>query len=305
MTREASNTTTATNYALEGDIRNKPSAPVFDGPEGEQGPWLELIPGRETTVPESYIVCKTHCKGFCSGRLCGADKTIHTVRSFRTGCLSGTRAVVTKRGLEKIDVAYSDKIVGKAIHLFRHPLDNIVARFHLEYNVQRTRGNPEFIELFSKDKIGFKRWCMLDDSNRGLLSHRLIDGRLRRLMKNIPCFNEFYRYLQWHNLAFSVSHDMSLPTMILHYDEYSADFEGTRDKVLSWLELPRVANGVKFQDGKIYRNYYTREEKQAVRRFLEEFASAETWEQLKDYDFESNDAPAVNATAAVDLSTVF
>jgi hypothetical protein len=300
--REASNTTTATNYALEGEIRNKPSVPVIPGSGGEQGPWLELIPDRHTSVPDRYILTKTHCKGFCSGRYCGADKTIHTVRSFRTGCLSGTRAIETKRGLEKIDVTYSSQLVGKAIHIFRHPLDNVVARFHLEYNVQRI--NPEISSLFTKDMVGFKRWCQLDDSNRGLLTHRLIDERLRQRMEEIPCFNEFYRYLQWHNLAFAVSHDMNLPTMILHYDEYSIDFEGTRDKVLNWLELPRVANGVKFQDGKVYRNYYTREEKVAIRRFLQEFASVETWEQLKDYDFESNDAPSFNATIGEDLSAV-
>ncbi|GKY94055.1 hypothetical protein MPSEU_000372100 [Mayamaea pseudoterrestris] len=302
MTREASNTTTATNYALEGDIRNKPSVPVYKGSIGSQGPWLELISNREMSIPPRYILTKTHCKGFCSGRVCGADKTIQTVRSFAIGCLSGTRAIETNRGLEKVEITYDAKLVGKAIHIFRHPLDNIVARFHLEYNVQRARGNTAFTDAFTKDENGFKRWCRLEDTNRSLLAHRLIDKRLRQVMAAIPCFNDFYRYIQWHNLAFSVSHDLNLPTMILHYDNYSKDFEATRDNLLNWLELPRVANGVKFHDGKVYRSYYTLEEKQAIHAFIREFSSAETWKHLINYDFESNDAPAPNVT--VELSAV-
>jgi hypothetical protein len=37
MTREASNTTTGTNYAGEGEVRNLPSTPIIEGPLGEQG----------------------------------------------------------------------------------------------------------------------------------------------------------------------------------------------------------------------------------------------------------------------------
>jgi hypothetical protein len=124
MTREATNCTTATNYALEGDITDKPSVPAIQGPVGDQGPWLELIPDRFTTVPET-ILTKTHCKGFCNGKSCGPDKTIHTVRSFMIGCLSGTRAIEMEDGsLEKVHVTYKPERVKKAIHIFRHPFDN-------------------------------------------------------------------------------------------------------------------------------------------------------------------------------------
>jgi hypothetical protein len=42
MTREASNCTTGTNYALEGDIKDKPSVPAIPGKIGENGPFLEV-----------------------------------------------------------------------------------------------------------------------------------------------------------------------------------------------------------------------------------------------------------------------
>ena len=59
MTREASNCTTATNYALEGAIKDKPSVPAIEGPDGLQGPFLEVIPGRFTNLPTT-ILTKTH-----------------------------------------------------------------------------------------------------------------------------------------------------------------------------------------------------------------------------------------------------
>jgi hypothetical protein len=92
-------------------------------------------------MPDTLLT-KTHCKAFCTGRLgCSDHQTFQTVRSFMIGCLAGTRAVETDRGLKKMHVVYDKSLVTKAIHIFRHPLDNIVARFHLDYQVQVDGGN--------------------------------------------------------------------------------------------------------------------------------------------------------------------
>lgn len=283
MTREASNCTTATNYALEGEIKDKPSIPVIDGPEGENGPFLELIPNRPTHVADS-ILTKTHCKAFCSGETCGPEQTLQTVRSFMMGCLSGARAVETNNGLEKIAVTYDRTLVKKAIHIFRHPLDNIVARFHLEHKVQGERGNKKF-DNFPRNSTGFHRWCAMDDRNRKLVESRFIDAKLKAKMRRIPCMNDFYRYVQWHNLAFTASRDMNLPTMLLHYHEYSEAMDKTRDRILDWIGLPHVGPGEPFHSGKVYRHYYSEVQKHAIREFLEEAATVETWEQLKNYTF--------------------
>jgi hypothetical protein len=120
MTRQASNCTTATNYALEGDIRDKPSVPAIDGALGDQGPFLELVRDHETTVP-STILTKTHCKGICAGGDCGPGGGIETVRSFLMGCLSGNKAVLRDGQLVSDKVTYDASLVKKAIHIFRHP----------------------------------------------------------------------------------------------------------------------------------------------------------------------------------------
>jgi hypothetical protein len=285
MTRDASNCTTATNYALEGDVKNLPSTPAIQGRDGVNGPFLELLRDVPTNVPP-VILTKTHCTGYCS--LCGPWKLLfETPRSFQRGCLSGTRAVLHKNGtLEAFDVMYSPTLVKKAIHIFRHPLDNIVARFHLEYNEMKAAGNVEYTSHFPKNATGFRRWCKRSDRVRKLLESKYVDEDLKRKLVRVPCLNEFHKYVQWHNMAFYTTHDMRIETLLLHYREYSDDFELARDKVLTFLEVPHVATPLQFHPGKEYRHYYTRAQKVVILDLVREFATPDTWNELKDYDFE-------------------
>ena len=292
MTREASNTTTATNYAGEGDIDDLPSTPAIEGALGEQGPFLELIRNRYTNTPE-HILTKTHCTGFCSN--CGPYKLLfETPRSFMRGCLSGTRAVHGKRGLEIIDTLYDPKLVTKAIHIFRHPLDNTVARFHLEFNEEQDAGNTKYVSKYPKNATGFQRWCARSDTKLDLFETRYLDNALTSKLRKIPCFNEFFKYVQWHNMAFYTTHEMDLDMLYLHYHEYEANFTQARDKVLNFLGLPLVAVGVDFQPGKVYRHYYSRDDKIAIREFIQEYATRDTWSMIKDYDFEIDSVVATS-----------
>ena len=186
---------------------------------------------------------------------------------------------------------YNESLVKRAIHIYRHPLDNIVARFHLEFNIKKARGDTEYTALFPKNSTGFSRWCSLDNSHKEVIDSPHVDDTLRSAMKTIPCSNEFFRYVQWHNMANFVIHDMKLDSMILHYQEYSENYERARDRVLDFLGLKRVAAGETFKDGKVYRSYYSREQKLAIRAYIKELATAETWSHLKNYDFETDESP--------------
>lgn len=308
MTRNVTNCTTATNYALEGEIQDQPSIPAIDGPTGLQGPWLELIPNRTTHLAFT-ILTKTHCTGFCAGTNCDPEKIIHTPRSFMMGCLTGKQAIVASSSsngnitLRLVESRYDRSLVYKAIHLFRHPLDNAVARFHLDYDRENKSGNTKYTTQFPRNATGFQRWCEQDDDNKALLKSRVVDQNLKNLLMNnhMPCFNEFYRYVQWHNLAFDTTRAMNIPTMILHYHEYSQDFIRARNRLVDFLDMQVVGGGIEFVSGKIYRNYYTLEQRMAIRDFIREFATAETWEQLKDYNFEITDPEDAEHVAKVAL----
>jgi hypothetical protein len=281
LTRESSNTTTATNYALEGDIRDEFPAPVVN--TSENGPFLELIRDRHTNIPK-YILTKTHCGGFCSD--CGPQWYIETPRSFQNWCQTGRRAIKTDRGFSTKLVSYNASLVKKAIHVIRHPLDNIVARFHLMYTrFKEEKPNAAWLARYPYNSTGFTKWCADQDRMFDLSQHYLIDQALADTFAAVPCYQEFFRYVQWHNLAFTVTRDMGIPTLIIYYDDYSEDLELAKKRLLTFLELPKVGEGIAFSHGKEYSDYYSPKQRAAVRDLVKEQSTAETWHYLKIYNF--------------------
>lgn len=281
LTREASNTTTATNYGLEGEIKDEPSVPVFNS--SVEGPYFELIPDRFTNLPPKYILTKTHCGGFCSD--CHPRGYLESSRSFQIGCQSGKRGKMTDSGLSTEFVTYNSSLVTKAIHILRHPLDNVVARFHLYYKREQAMNNKDFTTRYPYNSTGFNSWCADQDKTHDLSKYRWVDEPLTKKLNAVPCRQEFFRYLQWHNLAFETSRALSLPTLIMHYDDYSNEFDLALKRLLTFLELPSAGGVEPFSHGKVYRDYYSPEQRAAVLDLIEEQATAETWHYLKDYDF--------------------
>jgi hypothetical protein len=120
-----------------------------------------------------------------------------------------------------------------------------------------------------------------------LCSKRWIDRRLLEFLDGVPCQPELYRYVQWHNLAFAMSRDLALPTLVVHYEDYSHHLDQTMTRIMNFLELPSVAQSpMEFQSGKSYKDYYTKEQKVAMRRYIQEAATVETWQNLKHYEFD-------------------
>lgn len=281
LVREATNTTTATNYALEGDIKDSPSIPIHAS--AVQGPFFQLCKDRQTTPPTTHILTKTHCNAFCSD--CLPKNYIETPRSFEVSCRSGTKAVADQSGyLYKQSVTYDQALVTKAVHLFRHPLDNVVARYHLEYNTLRKK-EAGWEKSHPNNRTGFVAWCKEMDNTSQLPKMRWIDPQLMNLLMKIPCHQEFYRYIQWHNLAFDVTRGKGVSVHVVHYHNYSENFDETLKRLLSFLELSRNGKVEQFHAGKVYADYYTQAERQNIRVVIRELASVDTWENLKDYQF--------------------
>lgn len=254
----------------------------------QSGPFLQLYKNRAFTNLPRNILTKTHCGGYCSD--CRVQDYIETTRTFQIACQSGNR--ILRNSTVPEQVTYHQHLVHKAIHLIRHPLDNIVARFHLIYKRAHGDKNTYFTTRYPNNSTGFKKWCLDEDSRSKLIRDkeykwmdRWVDDALKERLKSVPCHQEFFRYIQWHNLAFTVCRDLNLFSLVIHYRDYSRDLETTTNRILQFLELPRVASGEPFSDGKEYREYYSLEQRSAVWRLLEEMASAETLNSLKDYDF--------------------
>jgi hypothetical protein len=166
-----------------------------------------------------------------------------------------------------------------------HEFSNIVARFHLDRKIRAKKNDKDFT-IYPNNKRGFWAWCNELDSEQTqtLKSLRWIDPALKKAMKHVPCAVEFYRYVQWHNLAFTVTSDLQLPSFVFHYKDYSDRFNEVTDELIDFLGMEKVVgHAPKFIDDKVYSQYYSEEEKHAVAVFVKEFATKATWQQVEHY----------------------
>jgi hypothetical protein len=176
-------------------------------------------------------------------------------------------------------VEYEDRRVTKAVHLIRNPFDNVVSRFHLE------RHDGKSATEYASSREGFRRYCQRMNDDLALPETRapFLDRDVMDVLANVPCRSDFIRYVEWHNLAFATARDMGLDTFVLHYDEYAASFNATVGALLEFLKLDARAEPEPFIPGKEYQDYFTADERDAVRRAFPLLASKTTWKELGRY----------------------
>ena len=276
--REISNTTTATNYGLEGDIKDEASVPAFKG--RLDGPFLERVPGRSINIPR-LILTKTHCGGVSTSR--NPSSYIESPRSFLTSCLKSKRGVFSpeKQSLTTHTAWYNEDLVKKVLHIFRDPLDNTVARFHLERKRFTAMKDYAWLKQYPNNKVGFRKWCSFIDESPKL--KEWVDKDLVASFKGVPCHAEFYRFVEWHNLAFASSLSLDLPTMVFHYEDYSTRFDDLTTELIDFLELERTGVAPPFISNKEYSDYYTEDETRAISTLVKELSTRKTWHYLARY----------------------
>ncbi len=196
LVRTVTQQRTASNYGpgnSQGIVyQEQPGGPFWDG--------ASLLPELHWTHPRKFILTKTHCGGYCMN--CSPEQYTETTYSFRHKCLS-----TTHRHNHSIHEAYySPRLITKAVHLVRDPFDNVVARFHLE---QGKRTNYSSVS-YSNDREGFRQFCwhlkkQYRREERDAEIYNRYHPDLFNLTKDVPCRADFFRYVEWHNLAFFVS----------------------------------------------------------------------------------------------------
>lgn len=202
-------------------------------------------------------------------------------QSFTQSCLEGDHII---EGDEEVVYSYSPNLVSRAVHVIRNPLDNIVSRFHLTHDTFVKENQTNMTAKYTRTKAGFRSFCTYMGKSfheEGMLHEFYHD--LFEEFYSIPCFNDFFRYIQWHNLAFTTTEDLRLPTMIIHYENYTTNFDQTEDALLDFLDLDKVHEPPLFQDGKSYRGYFTEEEIQDVSRMFSKLALEKTWDKTRHY----------------------
>ena len=262
----ASNMTVATSYVCEESWHGVKASKsrIFDN-----GPyWVQPLRSRPRTV----VLTKTHCGGYSHNR--PLSESIEAAHRFPMLCASAF-SKGNEKGASHFWYGY-DK-VNRAIHLIRDPLDNLVARYHY-YGVRLNEGSN------TRDAKGFARFCNKKDSmhSRDLDLH--IDPQILNLTLDIPCHVDLFRYVLWHNLALNATEQsFQVPTLVLHYEDYASDFEGTLESILKFLELQNMGQYATFQKGKSYRDYFTEEQVARMRSATMMLSLPTTWRYLERY----------------------
>ena len=258
VVRHLTNTTTATNYDEIPILE-----PVSSLPKYSHGPFI-LRPELPITK-QGYILTKTHCT---ESRLGYA--LINGAEQFIKGCTRGAK------GNDGKYQYYDAAIVKRAVHLFRDPFDNIVARFHLQSKEHNKTQNKEWIQKYPYTKEGFRRWCTdykLNANEKEIfLSLNVSDSML--------CPLEFYWYVQFHNNALEATRLLNIPVHTLHYLDYEIDFDKTVSSLLEFLNLDPVENKESPFEMKSYEHFFHFEEKEEIAKFLNKYSSNGTWKQI-------------------------
>lgn len=272
-----SNMTMASNYGWEHYDNDGISVPVF-----EKGPyWLSPhSPNR----PSKTVLTKTHCGGYCHN--CHVKKFIETPHSFLMHCAMAQGIVWSNKtkDFQAISHVYDTSEVDRAVHLIRDPLDNMVSRYHLGIHKVTKQNKTDLIERYTYTPEGFKNYCDDQSDVHDELTSIYVDQSVLKLIKDIPCHMDLFRYVQWHNLAFIATEDfLKIPTHILHYEDYNRSFHDSMQSLLDFLELPDSGAIEPFESGKSYRDYYTPPQIEALHNATVKLASSITWSHLKRY----------------------
>jgi hypothetical protein len=216
-------------------------------------------------VPD-YVLTKTHCRGYFQSSS-PKEVYIYTVDHFDIGC----RTAKTKQNKK---VVYTPTTVPvKAVHLIRNPFDNMVARMHHDSHKKPS----------TNGKVDFDAWCEVMDQRWNSKDVAFFPDSIIELFQSVPCYADWFRYVQWHNNANEVIRQRRLPVLVLMYEDYTTNYNRTVDSLFDFLNLEKKGKTLPFVAGKKYPSYYSEEVSFAASRLVQAVATPQTWDQIKHY----------------------
>ena len=269
---------------------------------GSIGPFIADAGGKKMTrTDKGYVLTKTHCGGYCFK--CAPTKYTLTDHQFLLKCASGgwvyrddfkspTKPIQSK-------VTYDPRLISRAVHLIRNPFDNVVSRYHLEHNHMERYDRQKDLAKYDRERGGFRKFCKQLNKNYADVEEEFAkkwdelmgkDGEETRqqalkYVKDVPCYQDLFKYINWHNHAFKASAELEVPTLLLHYEEYETDFDGTLQTLLRFLDQPLASDFTKeFIEGKSYaEEYFTEDERHMVKKAVKLLAIPELWKEISRY----------------------
>lgn len=91
--------------------------------------------------------------------------------------------------------------------------------------------------------------------------------------EGVSCHAEFFRYVQWHNLAVESVQKLEIPVIYIHYEDYTTNLQKETDRMLHFLNMTRVGTLPIFDSNKDYSDYFSLEERAAASELMRVLAS--------------------------------
>lgn len=241
-------------------------------------------------MPERYIPIITHCGGFCTE--CHSTKYMISKYKFADECHMGTKYTLpkTEGGSASLEVlTYDPQIIKKTLHLIRDPIDNIVDRFRQRRNLAMKDEDKAFLQLYPDNLQGFQAYCANQNVQHIVEDSVSWGVATFKASYKVPCRAEFYRYIQWHNLAGEqAKNDMkNVPEVRVHVSDFDDDFDGTMTKVLNFFEMDLKEDLEEYPGKSLYQNdyspYYSASQRYHIACFLKKLASPDMKAELARY----------------------
>ena len=304
LVSRTTNTTVATNYAVNAYTDKDKNVPVYPPPAAETGAGAtKEVDGdvlgspfwytnyRYSIKPTHNVLTLSHCAGHCM-HPCTPDKYVQTEALFEEAC----RTIIDHDVDGKSFTSVTPKAdISKVIHLIRDPFSNIVSRFHAHLHEEEAKAKHELLSnLHPNSPEGFKAWCHEIDNDANLVEleqkSSFIPLEIKKIMAQggIPCHSEFYKYVSWHNHVEEMAWNEEYPILEIYYEDYTTKEQEQQQaiKMAEFLEEPIVdINRVlpEFLVVRYYREYYTKEERMRAERFIKALALKKTWGLLERY----------------------
>jgi len=233
-------------------------------------------------LPE-YILTKTHCDEYCE-RCVPTLTTIHENGFVDTPFSQGCRSTKRTDAADGFEGMYDEKLVHKAIHLFRSPFDNLVARMHMGTDRRPHKFSWARDRQLRDTPARMREWCEYVDEYTEKQIVRLLQLQAipTDLYEDLPCMTEYYRWTQWHNHAVEYTQHLNVPVHIVYYEDYTSHYNATVKGILDFIEAPVVHDHAPFVAGKTYEKLlFELDVRQRAARFVQAIATPECWKLIK------------------------
>lgn len=302
----------ASNYARQWSTVQSVGQTTNDFQMMQLGPFYK----GHLPLPSTYVLTKTHCTGFCDN--CDpAGFIVPTSSDFELKCRQSERDENSNdsnhTGIlqEKRVIRQIYPTPTRAVHLIRHPLDNLVSRMHhalkkwnktilpkQDQNLNTTNNKKErkneFEELYSIANLPTERkrliaWCNYTDRVLSTWLQRMdtISLDVKRKIQATPrCGVELFRYVQWHTraLEMTIRNAGRMKVHYLYYESYTSNYDVTVRNLLDFLELPQTQKQEPFVGNKTYFNtLFTRHERKKAAELIRYIATDESYRLLEQY----------------------